>query len=219
MKQVLVAAVLASVASGALAADLPTAKGAPQSPTYFAPPPFTWTGFYLGVNGGWSWGDLSSSNFTAGNSGLIGGTVGYNMQLNQFVLGLEADLDGTDMITTNTYGLGSNKFGTHALTTERVRAGFAIDRALLYVTGGYAGLQTTASFNDTVHNTSGWTSDWRNGGAIGAGVEYAITNNITAKAEYLYLPFSDSTYFSGTPDGETSSLSLSILRAGVNYKF
>lgn len=202
MKQFLVAALLASVASGALAA----ANGAPPTPTCYAPPPFTCTGFYFGVNGGCSWGDFSSSNFAAANSGVLGGMVGYNTQLNQFVLGLEADLDGTDMITTKTCGLGSNKFDAHALTTERVRACFAIEQAFFYVTGGYAGLQTTPSYTDNVFRSSGWARNWRNGGAIGAGVEDAITGSITAKVEYC----------SGTPDGETSSLSFSILRAGVN---
>ena len=56
-------------------------------------------------------------------------------------------------------------------------------------------------------------------GVIGAGVEYALTNNISAKAEYLYAPFSSQTYFAGTPDAENNGLSLSLFRVGLNYKF
>lgn len=218
MKRVVLAALLAGVASSAVAADLPTSKGPPVAPGYYVAP-FSWTGFYLGVNAGWEFANLNASNFGNPNGGVFGGQAGYNMQMNQFVLGLEADLEGTGSSTTNTYALGTNKFGTHTLTTERVRAGFAMDRTLFYLTGGYAGVQTSASYTDTVFGGSGWASQWRNGGAIGGGVEYAFTNNITAKAEYLYLPFGNANYFSGTPDGENSGLSMNLVRAGLNYKF
>ena len=87
------------------------------------------------------------------------------------------------------------------------------------MTGGYAGIETKGSFNDTVNLISGSQSTWRNGGVIGGGVEYAFTNNITAKAEYLYVPLSDATYFAGTPDAERNSLGINVIRAGLNYKF
>ena len=219
MNKLLLAALLASVATGAAAADLPTAKGAPPAPAPVYAPPFSWTGFYVGVNGGWGWGDLSSTNFANPNGGMIGGTVGYNWQMNQFVLGVEADLDGTDINSTNTYALGTNKFSTGAMTTERVRGSLAIDRTLLYLTGGYAGIETTGSFNDTVNGASGWQDSWRNGAAVGGGVEYAFTNNISAKVEYLYTPFADQTYFAGTPDTEKNSFSTNSIRGGLNFKF
>ena len=57
------------------------------------------------------------------------------------------------------------------------------------------------------------------GGAIGAGVEYAFTNNITAKAEYLYLPLSSTTYFNSWLYSTRAPVDLSLLRAGLNYKF
>ncbi len=216
---VLAVALLTGVSSAALAADLPTAKGPPPAPAYAPPLPFSWSGFYLGVNGGWGWNSLGSSNFANGNGGVIGGTAGFNWQMGQIVAGAEADFDGTNMVSTNSYTLGSNKFGTHDLTTERLRLGYAIDRTLLFITGGYAGMGTTGQFTDTVNNISGWNSAWRNGGALGGGVEYAFTNNISAKFEYLYVPFSNQTYFSGTPDAESNSLTLNLVRAGVNYKF
>ncbi len=58
------------------------------------------------------------------------------------------------------------------------------------------------------------STDWRNGGVVGAGLEYAFTNNISAKAEYLYAPFAGQTI-----DGQRSNLDLSLIRAGLNYKF
>ena len=218
MNKLLLAALLASVATGAFAADLPTKKGAPPAPAQVYAPAFSWTGFYAGINGGWAWGDLSNTNFSNPNGGMFGGQVGYNLQINQFVAGVEADLDGTDMHSRNAYALGTNKFATGAMTTERVRAGLAIDRTLLFLTAGYAGIDTRASYNDTVNGTSGWQSSWRNGGAVGGGVEYAFTNNISAKMEYLYTPFASQTYFTGA-DAEKSSFSTNSIRAGLNYKF
>ena len=84
-----------------------------------------------------------------------------------------------------------------------------MDRALLYVTGGYAGAETNVNIAGF-----GSQSDWRNGGVIGAGLEYAFTNNISAKAEYLYAPLESKTY-----DGVKSNTDLSLVRAGLNYKF
>ena len=219
MNKLLLAAVMASVATGAFAADLPTRKGPPPAPVTYAPA-FSWTGFYVGLNGGGGFGDISSTHFANPNGGEFGGQVGYNMQFNQFVVGVEADLDGTDLSKRNIYalgaGVGSNKFSTGLMTTERLRAGYAIDRTLLYVTGGYAGIETRASNNV---DTPGAEHVWRNGGAIGAGAEYAITNNITAKVEYLYTPFANATYFGGAPSAETNDFSISSVRAGINYKF
>ena len=220
MTKFLMAALLAGVASSAMAADLPTRK-APPAPAQVYAPVFTWTGFYAGVNGGWGWANPSSSNFSSAGGGILGAQVGYNYQVGQFVGGVEADANWTGMKSTNTYvpaggGTASNSFKTGFLTTERVRAGVAMDRALIFLTGGYAGIQTDASFNGVA---SGSQSAWRNGGVIGAGLEYAFTNNVSAKAEYLYAPMGSKTYFAGTTSAETSSLNLSIIRAGLNYKF
>ena len=57
---VLAVALLTGVSSAALAADLPTAKGPPPAPAYAPPLPFSWSGFYLGVNGGWGWNSLGA---------------------------------------------------------------------------------------------------------------------------------------------------------------
>lgn len=221
MTKFLMAALLAGVASSAMAADLPTRK-APPAPAQVYAPVFTWTGFYAGVNGGWGWASPSSSNFKTANGGLLGAQAGYNYQVGQFVGGVEADADWTYANSKNNYapaggGAASNSFKTGFMTTERLRAGVVMDRALIFVTGGYAGIQTNASFVNG--GVSGSQSAWRNGGVIGAGLEYAFTNNISAKAEYLYAPMSSQSYFGGTTSAESSSLNLSIIRAGLNYKF
>src|SRR5215471_17813955 len=147
---------LASI-NAAVAADL--------RPVYRAPPPvmapvsvYNWTGFYVGVNGGgiWSGGD---SEF------LIGGTLGYNWQQpgSPFVFGLEGDIDWVS-------GGGHSYFAT-----ARGRIGYAVDRWMIYATGG-------AAFTDLVGSNVG--------GTVGAGLEYAITPSVSVKGEYLFAGFS-----------------------------
>ena len=75
---------MAGVASSALAADLPTTKGPPPAP-YFSPPPaFNWTGFYIGVNGGWGFTQTNNDSFGNLNGGLVGGTVGRTATIVKF---------------------------------------------------------------------------------------------------------------------------------------
>jgi outer membrane immunogenic protein len=212
-----IAGLMAAVSTSAFGADLPTAKAPPAPAPYYAPL-FTWTGFYVGVNGGYAYRSMSSSNLPSASGGVVGGTAGYNYQIGQFVGGIEGDLDYTDTAKSGGFFNGTNKLTTNTMTTERVRAGLAMDRSLFYITGGYAGIGTRGSFIDN-NGVFGAQNAWRNGGVVGGGVEYAFTNNVTAKAEYLYAPFSSQTYFGGTPYAENSGLSLSLFRVGVNYKF
>ncbi len=211
MKRLLLAALLAGVASTAMAADLPSHKAPPAAPAYY-PPVFTWTGFYAGINGGWGGATGGGGDFGSATGGLIGGTVGYNYQIGQFVIGAESDLDWADISKSGWNGLaGGYAYKTNAdtLFTARARAGYAIDRALFYVTGGYAGADVKLS-----QYTYGSKTDWRSGGVIGAGAEYAFTNHISAKVEYLYEPLQDKDFAGGK-----SKLDLSLVRAGLNYKF
>ena len=215
MKKFLLSALLAGVATAAFAADLPTQKAPPPPPLVYAPPMFTWTGVYFGVNGGFDFVNNGSRSFGSGTGGLVGGTVGYNYQMGQLVIGGEGDWDWAGVSHTQNTTIGGYHMHQDQVMTARARFGVAMDRALIFVTGGYAGVELNGRYNPA--NT--WDNQWRNGGAIGAGVEYAITNNITAKAEYLYLPMASSTYFSGAPFQTNSSLNESLLRVGVNYKF
>jgi outer membrane immunogenic protein len=209
MKKILLAALMAGVASSGMAADLPTRK-APPAPQVYAPPPvFNWTGFYVGVNGGWG-GGMGGGDFSSPSAGLVGGTVGYNYQVGQFVGGLEGDWDWADLNKSGVNVLGPYTNKVDSLATARARAGFAIDRALLFVTAGYAGADVRTNVPGVFSST-----DWRSGGAFGGGIEYAFTNNISAKAEYIYAPFESKSYVAGTK----SDLNLSLVRAGLNYKF
>jgi outer membrane immunogenic protein len=211
MKRLLLAALLAGVASAAVAADLPYRKAAPAPAPAYIPPVFSWTGFYAGLNGGWGAATGGGGDFGSASGGLVGGTLGYNYQIGQFVIGAESDLDWADLNKSGWNGLKGNAYDTRVdtLFTARARAGMTWDRALLYVTGGYAGADVKLS-----QATYGSSTDWRSGGVIGAGVEYAFTNHISAKLEYLYAPLADRDFAGGK-----DKLDLSLVRAGLNYKF
>ena len=116
-------------------------------------------------------------------------------------------------------GFGTDKLTTNWMVTARARLGYAVDRALFFVTGGYAGIDTHGTFTDSFGNF-GSQNRWQNGGVIGAGVEYAFTNNISLKGEYLYMPTFSETYFAGHAGRQTKTgLGMSMFRAGLNYKF
>jgi outer membrane immunogenic protein len=213
--------VLAALATApcAQAADLGLA------PLYKAPPPvsttYNWTGFYLGANGGGGWGDSHWQGIGRVDlsGGLAGGTAGYNWQFGQTVLGFEGDVDwsglkGTTASATCPGGICSTS--DTWLSTVRGRAGYAFDRFLPYVTGGLAvgDIRATApGFAGGSATNAGWT--------VGAGVEFALPGNWSAKAEYLHVDlgsFNCGVACGGTPN-ENVSMRDNVFRAGVNYHF
>src|SRR5437764_14995678 len=105
MKTFIVAMLMAGTATGALAADLPTRK-APMAPAPAYAPAFTWGGLYVGVNGGFGFAKLSNTNFGNPSGGVVGGTVGYNWQMGQFVFGGEADFDYGFMKSDHGFNIG-----------------------------------------------------------------------------------------------------------------
>ena len=203
----------ALVASAASAADLGYKK---QSPAAFTRAPvFTWTGFYVGANLGYGFGKasgLSGAGFkdTAGVIG--GGQIGYNYQIGQIVLGAEADLSATGIKASNSaIGVAGSKISQPYIGTVRARAGYAMGRFLPYITGGFAYGSTHYRFP-----ALGTATTTNYGYAVGGGVEYAFTNNITARVEGLYVDLADKRAFGGAVKAGTQT---GIVRAGVNYKF
>jgi outer membrane immunogenic protein len=108
--------------------------------------------------------------------------------------------------------------------TARLRAGYAVERALLYVTGGYAGASIDAKYSNpgstvpVVAASSGSTSQLHHGWALGAGLEYAFTRNISMKGEYLYANLGEKPSFAA-PYATKIDPSISTVRMGVNYRF
>jgi outer membrane immunogenic protein len=231
-----VAAVLASVAAGsAIAADLPSRNAPP--PMLSPAPVYNWSGFYVGGNAGVGWANggnvtvhdpvLGSKSINvSSHSGFIGGgQIGYNFQAGEFVYGLETDIQWADVgskVNWGPYGrLGVSTGGSGGyFGTLRGRAGYAIDRTLLYLTGGlaYGGLNSSPLTGNAGSNV---------GYALGGGVEYAFTQNWTAKLEALYINLSNGNAKTiyVTNGGLVYPISASngngggVVRVGVNYKF
>jgi len=228
MRRFVMAAALAFAAAGsALAADLPQPPPPPpQAPATYVPtvaPVYNWGGIYFGANGGYGFGDSkwTIASVTTGTfdvSGfVIGPTVGVNYQTDAFVFGVEGDFDGSWIKgTTNTLCISpACQTNNNWLATARVRGGYAADRVLFYVTGGGA-------FGSILANTSGTTLQKENepGWAAGAGVEAALTDNITARAEYLYVDLQHASLTSPIPTAPvTVDFSASFVRLGLDYKF
>ena len=207
-KSIFAGALATLVAGAACAADLPRRSMSPAP--YFAAKSFSWTGVYAGLNAGYDFGTTSNSAkgvIGSVRGGSLGGTVGYNQQIQNFVIGAEGDLAAANVQGST----GSNSAKVNSIGTLRARAGFAADRALVYATGGYAGGQTKVT-----NGTAG--SKWLNGYAIGGGLEYAFTDNISAKAEYLYTDLQPKNY-GGLTGVNSAGVKVNQVRTGVNYKF
>jgi outer membrane immunogenic protein len=205
------------VAAPAMAADLsvaPLYKAAPG-----IAPIYDWSGFYLGVNGGGEWG-RSRWDSTGGfnlSGGVVGGTAGYNWQVGRAVFGLEGDADWSSLKgTTTTLCPAGCTTNNDWLATVRGRFGYAFDRFVPYVTGGLAVGDIRAStpgFAGATQTNAGWT--------VGGGVEFALTNNWSAKAEYLHVDLGNLNcgFNCGTTASNNVSLRSNTVRAGVNYRF
>ena len=209
----------AMMAAPSFAADLP--RPAYKAPVYVAP--FSWTGFYIGINGGYGWGTTNWTNAlaTTGNfdvkGWLVGGTLGYNIQSGSFVYGIEGDFDLSEIRGTNTSVCGPGGCTTRLLwlSTVRGRLGFAFDRFLPFITGGAAigSVKMSPPFGGDEKQTKfGWT--------IGVGLEYAFMGGWSAKVEYLYADLGKASCSAATC-GLTTDVTFrtSLLRAGVNFRF
>jgi outer membrane immunogenic protein len=211
---------LLAASYSAQAADIPRPvyKGVRSIVAYY-----NWTGFYVGINGGYGWGDSDWTVPAVSNSpkgALIGGTVGFNYQIGSFVWGLEGDYDWADIKDSTACGAFSCETKNSWLATARGRVGYAFDRWLPYFTGGAAFGKVEA--NSTNPAAPG-ASDTRTGWTVGGGLEYAFLGNWSAKIEYLYVDlgsFDCNAACSGAAAvGSTVDFKTNIIRAGLNYKF
>ncbi|MBR0753120.1 carbohydrate porin [Bradyrhizobium jicamae] len=225
---------LAGVALGAIAlggaahaADAALPVKAPYLKTVY-----DWTGFYVGAHAGYSRGTSTATLIdpavtTTNNnfSGMIGGLqAGYNWRTNSgLLLGVESDITFPNYLTSNSVmsliatprSLANEQWDY--LGTVRGRIGYASGPWLAYATGGFAYMgqrfvnaPTIGDEEKDIHVRFGW--------AAGAGLEYAIAPNWTARAEYLYSHFDragvilpSGTQYSSNPD-------LQMVRLGLNRK-
>ena len=229
--------------NSALAADMPLKAPPPPPPP---PPPFSWTGFYIGGNLGAAWGErhvtdrrLNGDVFDFSRSSdavfIGGGQIGYNWQMNNFVLGIEWDFDGAGsnnrvgngiLIGNQTFALSGG--GDRWMSTLAARLGFANDHWLFYAKLGVGevGVSNFIVTNTTTGVSVGSnTSRSRTGGMFGLGLEYAFTNNWTMKAEYDWIGLSSRSFTVpvGAPflvgDVFTTHNNVQTFKVGFNYLF
>jgi outer membrane immunogenic protein len=206
---------------------------------------FNWTGWYIGINGGGGWGQtshtaavgitgipglpgLTTGNFNA-RGGVVGGTLGYNYQFSQFLVGAETDLDWSNIRGTFNGSVvipgGSAGFSLSSqlqwLDTARVRAGMVWDRVLFYGTAGAAlgGVNATAQASAAASGigaaVTAADTQTRFGWTAGAGVEYAFTDNLSAKLEYLYVGLGSQNQITI----DKVNFNTNIVRGGINLRF
>ncbi|MEY2479935.1 MAG: outer rane immunogenic protein [Verrucomicrobiota bacterium] len=224
--------------------------------------PINWSGFYLGLNGGYSWGSADTNfdplpdaasffsiepiTLQPDPSGAIGGgQIGYNFQWNWLVLGVETDfqgsgLDGSDSRSPIIDITGAaNSAGTFIESSQRTdwfgtaRAKIGVTpfcRLLLYVTGGLAYGHVNYEANTDFTDQAGpfYLSSFETtkvGWTVGGGLEYALSNHWSLKAEYLYYDLGDESATAQASDGRPFAMhynwetTANVVRGGLNFKF
>jgi outer membrane immunogenic protein len=236
------AAVLTTISTVALSADI--------AEMYVEPEPlhFDWTGAYVGVHAGWGWAqvdgvfDISEldEEFPDGSEttflddmdadGLVGGLhAGYNFQRGAFVFGPEGDLTfvSIDGEAADAEGDDVARADIDLLASLRLRGGVALDRLLLYATGGVAYARGEFQLIDNLGagSENRGTADfdaW--GGVAGGGIEYAFTDRMSLRLEGLHYFFDDVTNTSNLTDdsdpGDFAELrGVTVVRVGLSIGF
>jgi len=259
MKKLLGPLVVALLVAGpAFAADMPVKAPLNKAP----PPPFTWTGLYIGANAGYGWNSTTGDEFCTtpapalivGGPGcstaetgtlkakgaFVGGQLGYNYQTGMFVWGIESDIhfsgihDSAALVTPccngfpPTPGMLTTSQSLDWFGTVRGRLGIAAwDRALIYGTGGliYGEENVAQQLAFPAISYPAAATAMRSGWVAGAGLEYAFTNNFSAKIEGLFYDMGSQTIAftalggAGFTESTTFNFKGSMVRLGANLKF
>jgi len=226
----LAVAMLFGLASGAAGAD------AVIDEVIVVDTAYNWSGVYVGAQVGYAWGDseleLPDDPVTSNPepNGILGGAyLGYNAQLaNGIVVGVEADFAFADLHDSDgLFGPGGVPLGDQAFEVEvnwsaavRARLGYAAGRFLPFIAGGVAFADVEHEGFSAPDASVGGGNDTFVGWTIGAGAEYAFTDNLIARAEYRYTDFGSEDY------AETDNfaahrvdLKTNDIRLGISYKF
>lgn len=217
----------------ARAADMPVRP--PVAPVVKGPmvPPFTWDGAYVGVHAGYARarvatdGDFDGERTThhSRDSFAFGGAqIGYNKQSGSFVLGAEADIGYLGGRSSLLVGDHFTDFRMGWYGTLTGRLGFAWDRSLFYVKGGFA----VADIRNTGADIDGGAFDPNNfsvlsgsrgGRVLGAGWEWAFAPSWSVKLEYLHFDLGNRS--GADADGDTYSFRnrVQTFKIGLNYLF
>jgi outer membrane immunogenic protein len=232
-----------SMAAPASAADL-AARPYTKAPPAMVAAYYDWSGFYVGMNGGWGssrncWTDTSFGVAVAdgchnATGGTVGGQIGYRWQASQWVFGLEAQGNWADFHGRNVSVVApvfSNDTRVDAFGLFTGQVGVAFNNALFYVKGGAAvtsdryrnfttatGVQVTNSVDDT-----------RWGAAVGVGLEYGFAPNWSAGIEYDHMFMQDrsATFINNGADSTAGTLfatnrirqDFDLVTVRVNYRW
>jgi outer membrane immunogenic protein len=250
----LASTILVGLTAAASAADLRTSPAAIPAVAPMAVG--NWGGFYVGAHAGWigATNNVLINGFAGGRDGFSGESLrggfngglyaGFNFQMQQIVLGVEADVgfgpggtvSGTNIRNFNplVVGLGSTRDGFSWNGHLRARAGYALGQFMPYVAAGLAfGEQrfghivsgTNVGLGATLFNTRNIS---RTGYSLGVGGEYMFTRNIIGRIEYIYDDFGSATFATnadpafaaaGLNGNVRSRLTTNTVRAGLAYKF
>jgi outer membrane immunogenic protein len=267
MRQVYIGAAFAAlIGTPVLAADMYVKAPAPQT--------YSWDGLYIGGNVGWlgiegvgltgsiadnptnallgpcSSASACPANFASASANSVagGGQFGFNWQIRNWVIGLEADVQGSGASASGTTSANVPAFGPYSAVqsikenesgTVRARAGMLVTPTFLaYVTGGFAWAQTkealSGGFSGLAETFAGAASSTAVGGTVGGGLEWAMGNKWSVAGEYLYsrlgatsLAFQTAPIADGCNPGGTascqlnvsqSSFSNNVFRLKINYK-
>lgn len=223
MKRILLtAAFSAAVVSGAYAADA-IIEQAPELPVAAT---YNWTGAYIGAFGGitagendYEFGGTTPTSLDVSSSGALGGIqLGYDYQVGQWVFGAVADLAFTNHeASIGGAGLEANSELKY-LGTVRARAGYAFDRTLFYGHGGFAYGESEYEVKDSFGTIASGDKS-RTGFTVGAGIEYAFTDQISFQTEYSYVDLGKDDIYSDVSLTAREDLSFHMIKAAVNFRF
>jgi outer membrane immunogenic protein len=210
----------------ASAADLPSKKTAPVSS---APKSYNWEGGYVGLTAGYQVsGRLTGKDandirefLPEAKGGLFGALAGYNFQSGSWVYGPELDIGFSTASGKKSQTFGtetdSNKIEQSVVSSARGRVGYAFDNILVFATAGAAATSLKLTYDEKTPTYYFKVSQTKTltGYTLGAGVEYGVSKDITARLEYRFAGYSEQKYFGDSKYG----LSTHDIRAGLAYKF
>lgn len=226
IKYLLAASTAALIVSGsAQAADIIR-----SSEPVVSAPAFSWDGFYAGgqIGGSWgrskghAWNATDSDTMKAKPDGFIGGLyAGYNFDAgNNIILGADTDFVWGDVKGTDSKDGVKYRVKQKWVGSTRLRAGYAVDRFLPYIAGGVAYGKVDSSVRNDAGVTAFSKDKTRAGWTLGAGVDYAMTDNVLLRMEYRYTDFGKKTYYISNADTNARiKYNSNDFRVGVAYKF
>ena len=227
-----------ALGQGAFAADLPR-----KAPAYVppAPPPYVWTGCYIGANVGAAFAHIDVTDVATGASGSRtsntgfagGGQIGCDYQINSWVIGVRNMFDGTSITGSRTFADPTVFTGAGTIDTKvrwfdalTARAGYLVaPNWLIYGQGGAAWTQAKATaFNAVGAEIGSVSGNSRTGWTAGGGVEWMFMPHWSAFLEYNYMGFGTrSSSFAVCPAGTcgifSAKANVQDVLVGVNYKF